>query len=758
MFGPAPGRKLFLAMIAIGLSLIATPLSSSLPDHAPLFPNPIFSLACQFTHCHTEFLQYADFNDDGRPDLLSSGYPAVMLLGQGGGEFKVTQEFKNVGQARAVDVDADTRVDLVLADEKGVAIRFGVGDGNFGAPTPLGFDGYLGLVQDLDGNGTQDILGFEYGQPYLLRGKGHGLFAPPEPIDIGSSHYGSYAEAGDFDGDGDLDIALGEGGESDVHILESSDGRFIYHSSFQGAWLSLNGLAVADFNRDGRDDLAVVSSYWYAGDGACVFLSGPDSMSTVGGAPAPSGDGFLLGGTKECYRGSLNAFSIAAGDLNEDANPDLVVADHGLSNQYSAGDLMVMLGDGHGGFLTNEKVGAKIYSGGVAIGDANQDGKIDLAVTDGHTGDLALLFGSGDGRGFRQIVSRESYTSATVGDVNADGLSDIVTQDQILFAGSSEGFKSQPLNSRAVGHRAIGDLNHDGIVDLAGCVDGNLEVLLGNGNGTFREPRYTFDAGCYSNHASPPFLGDMNADGNPDVVMLFGVGLGRGDGTFSVKPWPVDGIMLASADFNGDSITDVVLWWQDYYTSYARLVMGGKLDLQPADQIIPLDEYGIWDITVGAAGDLNGDGKPDLIISNYSGLAVLFGKGDGAFGNPRSYYTQCYPDDMAIADFDGDGNLDVAQAGSSEPTCFSSGIHIMFGDGAGGVAAARRFFSGINVLISPGDLNGDGRIDLVSLGGYYYLGYPTSGLSLLLNQGKDDPDPKRRRLPQKVTFQLPPTP
>jgi hypothetical protein len=287
----------------------------------------------------------------------------------------------------------------------------------------------------------------------------------------------------------------------------------------------------------------------------------------------------------------------------------------------------------------------------------------------------------------------------------------------------------------------LGDLNHDRFMDLIGCTGGEIETLLGRGKGAFERTRYTASAGCDRWWGGVPLsLGDMNADGNLDLLMAGGVGFGRGDGSFDVHPWPVGGVMLASADFNLDGVTDAALYDNGFLLT---IVKGGKAGLEPSE-VVSLSDNDIYDVSSMAAGDLDRDGKPDLLISNeYPGLAVLPGAGDATFGEPRKYSTLCFAVDVRLADFDGDGNLDVAQAGSTEPICTSSGVNILFGDGVGGFSSERRFETGLNLLILPGDFNGDGRTDLVGLGGYSF-DYDAR-LSLLLNQGRGPQRQERLR-------------
>jgi hypothetical protein len=374
------------------------------------------------------------------------------------------------------------------------------------------------------------------------------------------------------------------------------------------------------------------------------------------------------------------------------------------------------------------------------VADVNQDDNPDLAVTELITGDLALLYGAGDGINFRPLLTQEPISGAGVGDVDGDGVDDIVTPEALFLAKGPHGhFKRKPLDAASSGRMVVGDLNHDHFTDLVGCAEGRIETFLGRGRGGFDRPRYTANPGCYglwkwgTLHLS---LGDMNADGNLDLLMAGGVGFGRGDGAFEIHPWPIAGIMLASADFDLDGSMDAVLYEERFYPNrpwpdfFIGLVKGGKTGLQPSEGLIPLSDYDFGDVSSMAAGDLNKDGKPDLLVSTPYDLLVLFGVGNGTFGVPQRHEAMCFPGDLRVADFDGDGNLDVASTGTAEPSCTtSSGINILFGDGAGTFLSTRKFATGVNFLIAPGDFNGDGRMDLVGLD-------TERRLALLLNQGR----------------------
>lgn len=268
---------------------------------------------------------------------------------------------------------------------------------------------------------------------------------------------------------------------------------------------------------------------------------------------------------------------------------------------------------------------------------------------------------------------------------------------------------------------AIGDVNGDGRPDLVSANKGSntVSVLLGNGDGTF-QTQSAYAAGDSPNAVG---VGDVNGDGRLDIV-AGGIGvaggtvvlLGNGDGTFQppasyASPLWTDFMVLA--DLNGDGRSDVV-----QMTNYQGVtVMLGNADgsLQALPTI--LNEFrGDAGVHSLAVGDLNGDGRPDLVVGQWDyKVSILLGNGDGTFQAQHNYTTPYYVDPtVAIGDVNGEGRPDVAGGnqlflGNGDGT-FSVATHIVTGP-FGTHPTPIDFPANHQVLL---DFNGDGRLDIAT--------------------------------------------
>lgn len=355
----------------------------------------------------------------------------------------------------------------------------------------------------------------------------------------------------------------------------------------------------------------------------------------------------------------------------------------------------------------------------VVVADVDGDGKPDLVVLNcgncygppsiTHPGSVGIMRGNGDGT-FRPAVSYRTGTASprfvAVADVNGDDKLDLVVANRCIdngclveavvavLLGNGDGtfqaavtYNSGGLFTSSV---AVADVNGDGKPDLLvgnDCADSNCDgsvgVLLGNGNGTF-QPAVTYPTGGFE--AGAVALTDVNADGKLDALVItnvasssVGVLLGNGDGTFQ----------------------------------RAVTYPSGGFSIPPFSSLL-------------TAADVNGDGRPDLIVENSqccgSGdgvLGVLLGNGDGTFQRVVTYKSGAggWGTSVAVADVNGDGKLDVVATDQcAGANCFNKGlVALLVGNGDGTFQAAQTYDSGgfLTNSVVVADLNGDGRPDLV---------------------------------------------
>ncbi len=275
---------------------------------------------------------------------------------------------------------------------------------------------------------------------------------------------------------------------------------------------------------------------------------------------------------------------------------------------------------------------------------------------------------------------------------------------------------------------AVADFNGDGIPDIAFSPRGGIAVSLGNGDGTFAKPVFaTVDQDDGINAIA---VGDLNGDGNTDLMVddedtgMLTVLLGKGDGTFTVGQSMVySTFSIAIADFNGDGKLDAAL-----SGSVETTIMLGNGDgtFTAAPNPPQMDSSQL------VAADFNGDGKIDLAIAGFSNttfantpITILQGNGDGTFtaapSQPQSVASQ-----LVVADFNGDGKIDLAALGN--PTT------ILLGNGDGTFTASST--PAVNPdcsAIAVGDFNGDGKGDLAVAN--YSMSTASSAVSTFLGAG-----------------------
>jgi hypothetical protein len=367
--------------------------------------------------------------------------------------------------------------------------------------------------------------------------------------------------------------------------------------------------------------------------------------------------------------GGFDTASVAIGDLNGDGKADIALANRCGSATCggSGGSVSVLLGNGDGTFQTALTYAFPAVS--IAIGDVNGDGKPDLAAT-GENG-VAIFLGNGDGTFQAVHVYDSGGTGATglaLADVNKDGKLDLVVGSVCLAV--------------VCGGRGV------------------VSVLLGNGDGTFQDPR-TYDSGgvgvgSYPGQGPRVAVQDLNGDGKADIAVSnpdgnIGVLLGKGDGTFR-----------ATRVFNA----------------------GGG-----ASAIV--------------VADVNKDGKPDLVVANWccgGGVGVLLGNGNGTFQTVHNYDSGGWnANSIVVEDANRDGQPDILVTNTQANGALRGAVGLLLGNGDGTFQATQLYNSGgqLTTSIAIADINGDSKTDMVVANGWSSYNRQTTGsVTILIGTAK----------------------
>jgi uncharacterized protein (TIGR03437 family) len=474
--------------------------------------------------------------------------------------------------------------------------------------------------------------------------------------------------------------------------------------------------------------------------------------------------------TSQTFPLGSNPQQVIAGDFNGDGNIDLAVTNYG-SDTGVGGNVAIFLGKGDGTFTVGPTSSAGTAPVSLVAADFNGDGKLDLAVANQLSGGISVMLGNGDGT-FQTPVPYllADYTAAcgfscspsslVAMDFNADGHPDIAVLDQgtatasILINNGNGTFKAAvayPAGQGTITYLASMDLNGDGKPDLIVANMGNpgtsaISFLFGNGNGTFQAPV------LYAIGASPEYFGIQPASdgaliltvdavaGNLQVLSVSSNGVAA-SGQMYIVPQPPTGI--AAGDINGDGLPDIAV---------ANGVVSVLLRNPSAAFNAPMN-YTLQSGSSAAAvavADLNGNGHNDVVASSTTSAGggtvdVLVNNGEGTLATQHSYaiggsaggtFGQA-SSGIVTGDFNGDGKLDVA-AGFQGANSSPGGVSVLLGNGDGTLRTAVNYgvgsFSALDIV--AGDFNGDGKLDIVVAAGATGSNFSSPGaLALLLGKG-----------------------
>jgi hypothetical protein len=672
-----------------------------------------------------------DFNGDGNLDIavasqncvviahistITCGQASVsILLGNGDGTFQPHQDFPTATRPLSVgtaDLNGDGKLDLVLAGDlngsnNSVSVLLGNGDGTFQShmdyPVPAPGGPNWAIVADFNADGKPDVAaGYGGGAVAIYLGNGDGTLQVPKTFQLRDSFgANSGATAGDFNGDGKLDIAVTSSSGANI-FLGNGDGTF----TFLNAVASGDGPVTAvDLNKDGRLDLIVVGTDSLHGDSGAVY-------ALIG-----NGDGTFQPTSAEAT--GVWPYAVVVGDFNGDGAVDFAVTvlnvnyvslppcpDCGTVSPPPPGYIAVFLGVGNGTFggspLTSTLSPTDLLPVSIKAVDLNGDGKLDLAFINSGGNSMSVLLGNGDGtfQTEQNFATGVLPTSLQVADLNSDGKLDFAVVNQLCKVTSTS------------------------------CAPGSVSVLLGNGDGTF-QPHSDFGVGVTPMSLA---IADFNGDGKPDLAVTnanLGLGntvsilTGKGNGTFNPhvdytvvnEPGPI-----VAADFNHDGRIDLAVACEDLANteicpsslSLSILLGNGDATFQRHDFSPSTLSFSHGPSSL-AVGDFNGDGNGDLVAGdlNGGGFIVLLGKGDGTFQPGGSGAGRGIGADLfALGDFDADGRLDVALEQLTPRVALFRGN----GDGTFFQPAQQLFLPGPlafdEPVIASGDFNNDGGLDL----------------------------------------------
>lgn len=740
-------------------------------------------------------LAAGDFNADGKTDLAVGIYQNIVYIYYNDGSYPTAAASANVtitGDASSEfgnalmsgDFDADGDSDLavgaraystntgrvyVFNNDGSIPTTAGTADAIITGESTNTYLGTIFAAGDVNADGKIDLIvgaqGYTSftGRAYIFyNGSITTENASGADVTITGAATGDYFSSGlatgDFDADGDTDLAIGARGVSSaagrVYIF-NNDGSIpttagtadTTLSNSSGVGYFGNTLAAGDMNADGKADLIVSATDYSSANGAVFIFYNDGSIPTN----ATSSDVRISGESAN----NSNVILFAVADFNSDGKIDLATSFAGYST--NTGRVYVFYSQ-NGTVNTNQtftgETTGNYFGAATATGDFNADGRIDLAVGaygySTNAGRTYIFYGDG------QVPTTAATADVTItgeassdfgvalaaGDFNADGETDLAVgasgyssssgRAYIFYndgsipttAATADVLINNESSSSRFGYRMIGgDFNADSKTDL---VVGAFGYANGNENGR----AYLFTADGTNNFgtasctgSSPTVCAGSNAD-----ALITGENLGD---RFTIA--------FAAGDFNADGKTDLAVGAYAYSSTTGRVYIfyNGSITTEAAsgaDVIITGAGSGNAFGLAVAAGDLNADGKVDLVVGAdgvgglAEGAAYIFYNGsivtesasgaDVTITNNVSY--QYFGATVATGDWNADGRTDLAVSARHYDS-YVGRVFLFYNDGSIpttpatadvliiGTATSDEF----GVSLATGDINGDGRADLI---------------------------------------------
>ncbi len=779
IFAPSYTASNILPKIQLDTKSPISPLTLT-PCSDINFPGPDFIVGYQ-----PHSVAIGDIDGDGKPDLVvANGDNSISILRNistrgtltiGSFAPQVIIPANSPTSVALGDIDGDGKLDLVatvsiiglniISVFKNTTVPGIINNSSFaiGVAFPTGNEPSSVAIKDIDGDGKLDLAIANHGSNTVsvlknTSTKGtidNNSFAPKVDFSVGIGP--SSIAIADLDGDGKPDLAVVNSNSSTVSILRSVNTTGIINSASFAAKVDFitndfpKSLAIGDIDGDGKLDL-VVANLGFLGNGTTVSVlknqstkGTIDSSSfapkvdfTTGTAPVSVAIGDLDGDGKldlavnngsatvtilknTSANGSISfaanpdlstgnqPFSVAIGDLDGDSKPDLAVASFGNNTVSVLRNTSI---DGFISFATQLAFATDLVPLSTAMADLDGDGKPDLVAANGNKTISVLRNISTNGNTlFANKVDFSAGNapfSLAVADLDGDGKLDLVVTNQndntisILKNTSTPGIINNSSFATKIDFAtgnvplsvAIGDIDGDGKPDLA---------VTNNSNNTVSLFRNTSTSGTIDNSSfaakvdfptgNAPFsvtIGDIDGDGKPDLAVTnfnsSTVSVFRNSSTkgtidtnsfvahvdFSVGNVPRS---VAIRDLDGDGKADLIVLGNLMVSTLKNTSTPGIINSSSfAPQVNFIAGSSLTSFSTSLAiGDLDNDGKLDLVITNGGSNTVSIlrntaSKGSISLASQQIFSTGNAPFSVAIGDLDSDGKLDLAVANASSST------------------------------------------------------------------------------------------
>ena len=549
----------------------------------------------------------------------------------------------------------------------------------------------------LDGITAIDDIVLRQFSAYLYPGPRIPLRETPRSIGIG-----------DFDDDGTPDIAVTrfEVNSPRLEVLRTGDDG-LYQTASLAASRVVATLEVGDFNRDQRADVCVapgplLSIATHLGNGNGTFQ--PQVVTSA-------------------FEQADNPNRFAVADLNADGALDVFVR----RSSY--------VGRGDGSFQSTQVLFIPFFDTGIALGDVDDDDVEDLVAVTGDTlnrvSQYSVYRGVGDGSFLFVATTAMSGNprGVAIADVTGDGRNDLVMRrlqnpTLVLLEGHGDGSFGAPQSlsgtdpfagSFSVQAPRVTDLDGDSRMDVVADSGLNVAVFRGAGTGQFESPVRTPIGG--DGVTGQIRIADVDLDGALDVVVANGPTSGGGTKDLSILYGLGGGALdsyrstnagaqpsaLAAGDLDGDGDLDMVVTNEVFFNATASVLIGRGDGSFMAPAPYSLGTGVSWPAGIALA-DLDGDEALDAVIAVDQSVIVLRGNGDGTLAAPVAHPAGGARG-LTLADLDRDHVLDAVVVNSTD-------VSILYGRGDGSFEPEQRLPTGYAGGVTAGDLDGSGSLDL----------------------------------------------